>query len=129
MLTSAVDEKQFDARLASAAAATGGEVEVSPAWNTLSDLDLQVRDPSGEITAANHPRSSSGGVQDVDANPTLLTPAGQALVEEGKPCGAENVLNGIAEARADLERIGSANEMADPGLSRLDVPRDQHPRH
>jgi hypothetical protein len=70
----AVSSKQIDQRLTSAAATIGGEVEVSLAWNSWSDLDVQVRAPSGELINAYHPRSSSGGIQDVDANPTLMEP-------------------------------------------------------
>ncbi len=91
-LFGAIDDRQITARLASASATTGGAVEVSLAWDTLSDLDLQARDPYGELITASHPHSVSGGAQDVDANPTLLTSEGTALVEAGRPCGAANVL-------------------------------------
>lgn len=62
------------------------------AWNSTSDLDIQVRDPRQELITAYHPRSASGGAQDVDANPTALTPEGEALYQSGRPPGAQNVV-------------------------------------
>jgi hypothetical protein len=87
-----VNAAQIDRRLTDAAAATGGELEISLAWNTLTDLDLEVRDPTGELTWAEHRRSASGGVQDVDANPTPLTPEGERRYLAGQIPGAENVI-------------------------------------
>ena len=88
----AVDDQQMARRLLQAGATTGGEVEVSLAWNTLSDLDIQVRDPYGELITASNPRSAHNGVQDVDANPTPTTMEGQMRALEGKNPGIENVL-------------------------------------
>jgi hypothetical protein len=99
----AVGPKQIDQRLAAAGAATGGEVEVSLAWNSPSDLDLEVREPSGELITAHHPRSASGGVQDVDANPTLLTEEGSRRATAGLKPGAENVI-ALPELFFDLDK-------------------------
>ena len=90
--TAAVDSDQIQTRLGSAQATTGGDVEVSLAWNALSDLDLQVQDPSGELINAHHPHSASGGVQDVDANCTLVTEEGARLADSGQNPGPSNVL-------------------------------------
>jgi hypothetical protein len=98
-----VDSSQIDSRLAQAAATTGGDLEISLAWNTLSDLDLQVCDPSGEQIAADHPRSANGGVQDVDANPTLLTPEGESRVMMGQIPGRETILQ-LPEYLIDLNQ-------------------------
>jgi hypothetical protein len=87
----AVDSTQIGQRLLAASATTGGDVEVSLAWNSLSDLDLEVRDPFGELVWADDRQSRSGGVQDVDANPTLLTPEGHRRAEAGQVPGAETV--------------------------------------
>jgi hypothetical protein len=114
-----VDSQQMDSRLALAAATTGGDLEISLAWNTLSDLDLQVCDPSGEQIAADHPRSASGGVQDVDANPTLLTPEGENRIAMGQIPGRENVLD-LPESLVDLDRKFGLPE----GLQGLNLPSD-----
>ena len=37
-------------------------------WSNTNDLDLWIEDPSGAIIYFEKPRSSSGGVLDVDAN-------------------------------------------------------------
>ncbi len=88
----AVDSRQIENRLLSASAVTGGDLEVSLAWNTLSDLDLSLRDPYGELIWAKHRQSQSGGVQDVDANPTLLTMEGIQQAEAGQVPGRETLL-------------------------------------
>ncbi|HLK57958.1 MAG TPA: hypothetical protein VKU00_15430 [Chthonomonadaceae bacterium] len=112
----AIDEQQLASRLTHAGATTGGEVEVSLAWNTLTDLDIQVRDPSGELISASHPRSQSGGIQDVDANPTPTTLEGSMLAAEGKNPGPENVLP-VSEELVDLEdKIGMPSDFGGSGL-------------
>ena len=88
----AVDAQQMQNRLVQAGASTGGEVEVSLAWNTLTDLDIQIVDPFGEKIAADHPRSAHAGIQDVDANPTPTTMEGSMLSAEGRNPGIANVL-------------------------------------
>ena len=98
----AVDAQQIDQRLTAAAATTGGEVEVSLAWNSLSDLDLEVRDPAGELITAHHPQSASGWIQDVDANPTLLTEAGSQQVDAGQYPGPGDVLP-VPDVLVDLD--------------------------
>ena len=101
-----IDSRQIDQRLLRATANTGGEIEVSLAWNSLTDLDLEVRDPTGEVTWAYNPRSRSGGVQDVDSNPTLLTSEGSSRAHSGQVPGAETILP-IPEFLIDLdERLG-----------------------
>lgn len=87
-----IDSQQIDQRLSLASANTGGDLEVSLAWNSLSDLDLQVREPSGTIISAAAPRSPSGGVQDVDANSTLLNEEGMQRARDGQIPGQENVI-------------------------------------
>ena len=112
-----IDEKQIDARLLKATARTGGELEVSLAWNTLTDLDIQVRDPAGELISAKHPRSASGGVQDVDANSTLVTVEGSRRAAMGLNPGPENVTP-LPEELVDLDtRMGLPHGI--PGLNLL----------
>jgi hypothetical protein len=98
-----VDSKQIDQRLLNASATTGGELEVSLAWNSLSDLDLQVRDPAGEMIMADHRRSASGGVQDVDANPTPVNEEGARRADAGLSPGRENVLP-VPEMLVDMDK-------------------------
>jgi hypothetical protein len=97
-----VDPRQIDGRLAAAGANTGGELEVSLAWNTLSDLDLHLRLPSGEVIDGYHAASSTGGELDVDANPTLVTEAGEQRAAVGLPPGAENITP-LPEVLVDLD--------------------------
>lgn len=68
----AVGSGDIQDRLTGASARMGGDVEVSLAWNSLSDLDLEVLDPSGELITAHNSHGKSGR-QDVDANPTLMS--------------------------------------------------------
>jgi hypothetical protein len=99
----AVDSAQINQRLLAASATTGGDVEVSLAWNGTSDLDLEVRDPSGEVINAEHPHSTSGGVQDVDANPTWLTAEGDQRQRSGQIPGQETVRE-VPEFLFDLDK-------------------------
>ncbi len=99
----AVGSDQIESRLAHESATTGGDLEISLAWNSLSDIDLQVTDPSGEEVSASHPRSESGGVQDVDANPTLLTPEGERRALMGQVPGGENTM-ALPEMLVDTDR-------------------------
>ncbi|MBI5514405.1 MAG: hypothetical protein HY909_11595 [Deltaproteobacteria bacterium] len=46
----------------------GGNIQVTAAWGTSSDIDLHVTDPMGEEVYFGHRQSSSGGVLDHDAN-------------------------------------------------------------
>jgi hypothetical protein len=92
-LGAAVSVDQISQRLLGVAATTGGELEISLAWNTLTDLDLEVRDPAGELITARHRQSASGGVQDVDANPTPMLPDGERRMSMGLPPGRENVIS------------------------------------
>ncbi len=80
----AIAPAQVNQRLLGADARTDADLDVSMAWNSLSDLDLQVRDPSGEMIYAWHPRSKSGGQMDVDANPTVSMRNG-VLVSDPTP--------------------------------------------
>lgn len=43
-----------------------GDVQVTLTWNSSSDLDLWVTDPSSEKIFYNHPSSLSGGILDLD---------------------------------------------------------------
>lgn len=115
---SAVNSDQIAQRLTSASASVGGDLEVSLAWNTLSDLDLQVRDPSGQLITAEFPRAASGGVQDVDANPTLINSEGRRLVEAGRNPGTQNVLP-LPEMMVDLDEKIGGREGLPAGLSGL----------
>jgi hypothetical protein len=45
-----------------------GQIQVTAAWNSPSDIDLHVTDPNGEEVYYGHRQSSSGGVLDHDAN-------------------------------------------------------------
>lgn len=45
-----------------------GDIQVTLRWTTSDDLDLAVRDPSGDIVAYYNRAISSGGQLDVDAN-------------------------------------------------------------
>ncbi len=94
---------EVDNRLLRSAATVGGEIEVSLMWDTLSDLDVEVKDPAGQTVEAEHPRSSSGGEQDVDANPTPLSLQGQMKVLRGVPPGVEN-LEPILEFLIDIDK-------------------------
>jgi hypothetical protein len=89
---SSIDSGQFASRLAQSNATLGGELEISLAWNSTSDLDIEVRAPSGEQVHAYNWKAQCGGVQDVDANPTPLTPAGATRYQSGMPPGAESVI-------------------------------------
>lgn len=46
----------------------GGDIQVSASWNTDTDVDLHVIDPSGEEIYWSHPESASGGALDLDSN-------------------------------------------------------------
>ena len=48
--------------------ASTGAVQVSLSWNQLSDVDLHVVDPNSEEIYWDNPRSTSGGVLDLDSN-------------------------------------------------------------
>jgi hypothetical protein len=45
-----------------------GQIQVTGAWNTPSDIDLHVFDPAGEEVYYGHRQSASGGHLDHDAN-------------------------------------------------------------
>lgn len=116
----AVDAGQIQQRLTAAGAVTGGELEVSLAWNSLSDLDLRLRTPRGEMIDARDSTSASGGQLDVDANPTLLTEEGHRRAEAGLPPGAQNITP-LPDALVDLdEKVARLRERSGgsdlPGL-------------
>lgn len=90
-LVSMTERKDIDSRLIRASATTGVDLEVSLAWNSTTDLDLEVVDPSGEKIWAKHKRSLSGGVFDVDANPTLVTKEGTLIADSGGNPGPANI--------------------------------------
>ncbi len=52
-----------------------GDVQVTLLWQDDIDLDLYVTDPRGETMWYQNPRSSSGGMLDVDANAACQSPA------------------------------------------------------
>ncbi len=74
-----------------------GDVQVTLRWRTKDDLDLAVKDPSGQTVFFREPKSPSGGELDVDSNadcvrtvanpvenvfwPTGGAPAGQYQVQ------------------------------------------------
>jgi len=110
----AVGHGEMDQRLLTAGATTGGELEFSLAWNTLSDIDIQVQDPAGELITAHQPRSASGGVQDVDANPTLVSSEAAMGGGPNHNPGAQNVLP-VPEVLVDLDKkLGTPDGM--PGF-------------
>ena len=47
---------------------SGGNIQVTAAWQTASDIDLHVTDPMNEEVYYGHRQSASGGVLDHDAN-------------------------------------------------------------
>ncbi len=47
---------------------SGGNIQVTAAWQTSSDIDLHVTDPMGEEVYYGHRQSASGGRLDHDAN-------------------------------------------------------------
>jgi hypothetical protein len=57
--------ERFRARVASVGT---GDVQVTLSWNTDSDVDLHVVDPSGEEVYWGNRRSASGGELDLDSN-------------------------------------------------------------
>jgi hypothetical protein len=101
-LVAAVAKEELEQRLVSAGASTGGDIEVSLAWNGTTDVDIGLREPSGEMIHASHTRSASGGEQDVDANPTLLSAEGERRFRSGQYPGQENVVE-LPEALVDME--------------------------
>lgn len=48
---------------------SGGPIQVSVSWDTPSDVDLHVIDPSGEEIYFANPESATGGELDLDSNP------------------------------------------------------------
>ncbi|HLJ54865.1 MAG TPA: hypothetical protein VKT77_07465 [Chthonomonadaceae bacterium] len=65
----AISDDEIQRRLL-AEGAQSGEVQVSLAWNNRNDLDLSCQEPSGEMIDGYNQESSSGGVLDIDMNPT-----------------------------------------------------------
>ena len=51
-----------------------GSIEITLLWNTLADLQLLVRDPSGASVYDDFPRSNSGGVLAADGNVNCANP-------------------------------------------------------
>ncbi|MEE2829403.1 MAG: hypothetical protein VX498_09455, partial [Myxococcota bacterium] len=47
-----------------------GDVKVSVTWTAGADVDLHVREPSGETVFYGNPESATGGQLDLDSNPT-----------------------------------------------------------
>ncbi len=101
-LVSRAETQDVDTRLTRSEATTGTDLEISLVWNSTTDLDLEVIDPSGELIWAKHRKSSSGGVFDVDANPTLLTAEGSVIAEQGNNPGPGSVLP-LDEALVDTD--------------------------
>jgi hypothetical protein len=65
------------------AGAQSGDVQISLAWNNNNDLDLSCQEPDGEMIDGYNQSSRSGGVLDVDMNPTddsLLTDAARIKI-------------------------------------------------
>jgi hypothetical protein len=65
----APDEAEVQRRLDQAGAQTG-DVQISLTWNNNNDLDLSCMEPSGEMLDGYNQQTRSGGVMDVDMNPT-----------------------------------------------------------
>jgi hypothetical protein len=75
------DDSELQRRL-DGQGALSGDVQVSLTWNNNNDLDLSCMDPYGEMIDGYNQSSRSGGVLDVDMNPTddrLMTP--EAIVK------------------------------------------------
>ena len=101
-LVSKAESQEVDSRLALSRATTGTDLEISLVWNTTTDLDLEVIDPFGERIWAKNRESASGGVFDVDANPTRVTEEGSQIAKSGGNPGPSNVLP-LPEELVDLD--------------------------
>jgi hypothetical protein len=118
MSAAGIPSDQVDQRLLTAGANTGGDLEVSLAWNSFTDLDLQVGEPSGDRVDARNQYSRGGGEQDVDMNPTLLTPEGSLMAEREQPPGAAAVLPLTpAELEASRQMEGIQEMMRQAGMT------------
>jgi hypothetical protein len=108
----AVTGGQMTQRLQGAGATMGGDLEVSLAWDGLSDFDLEVQGPTGERVNARHWRGANGGVQDVDANPTLIDSTGQARVDASQIPGADTI-QPLPDFLVDMDdKMGLPGEVA-----------------
>ncbi len=107
---------QITERLVTASASTGGDLEFALAWDSITDLDIEVKTPGGAIINAHAPVSQDGGEQDVDANPTPLTEEGERRLNAGQVVGEENVIP-IKQLFADIdEKVGRSGGI--PGVTR-----------
>ncbi len=128
----AVGSGEIQQRLTGASAKMGGDVEVSLAWNSLSDLDLQVLDPSGELITAHNPHGKSGR-QDVDANPTLMSPdeietAYRTHGAQGETMDAlfysaieQGAGSSVGDSLRQLSELGGSDGMAPPVFSKKPI--------
>lgn len=126
LVVGGVPGEEIRQRLLVSGAATGTDLEVSLAWSTLTDLDLQVQEPSGHWVHADAPLSVNGGQQDVDANPTPLTSVGEARFQAGELIGMENTLpiDGIVGMSEGLDAFGAgASRLLNQGESGKAPPR------
>jgi hypothetical protein len=111
MSAAGIPADQVNQRLLTAGANTGGDLEVSLAWNSYTDLDLQLGEPSGDRVDARNQHSRGGGDQDVDMNPTLLTPEGSLMAEREQPPGAGAVLPLTPEHMGASKQMEGIQEM------------------
>lgn len=69
------------------AALQTGDVQVTLRWESTDDLDLSVKDPSGEVVSFFNPEIASGGQFDVDANSGCQVQSGTPLESIFWPAG------------------------------------------
>jgi len=98
-----------------------GDVQVSVSWDTYTDVDLHVIEPSGEEIYYAHRSSATGGQQDLDSNPAcsldrvnnenISWPIGRSpqgcytvLVDYWSSCGGQS-----AEYTVTVKNCGEVN--------------------
>jgi hypothetical protein len=85
-----------------------GQIQITAAWNTTSDIDLHVIDPNGEEVYYGHRSSSSGGQLDHDANAACSV----------QPPTVENVYwNTPNPPRGTYQAVVQAYDMCGQGLT------------
>ncbi len=118
---SGVPSDQIDRRLTEMSANTGTDLEISLAWNTLTDLELEVRDPSGTRIDSYQSRTADG-LKDVGANPTIRFGRGaEESPQNVMPVTPDTI--GAMNAMLALDGVSGADGSAEPppGAKRVTV--------